>query len=124
MDEDSLIEKTLESSGNKHKYQYLLLILTTLIWVNVDLIGLTVPFLEKQPEVNYIDPVTKENITTQLNYTICKTIKDYKKTKVYGHSWVSEFGIECSKFENDLIGTLLFVGTTIGIFYNSNIKTS
>ena len=125
--EETLIDKTLENGGTKHRYQYVMLALTLLIWINIDLIEISFPYLEKEPEVNYIDPKTGENVTSQLNYTICETIKDYKITKVYGHSWVSEFGIECSKFENSLIGTLIFLGGAIGkkmniLTYNNNIK--
>jgi len=115
MDDDSLIEKTIEIGGNEHKYQYFILLFAVLIWVHSDLIIITIPFLEKQPEVNFIDPITFENVTTQLNYTICETVKNYTITKVYGHSWVSEFGIECSPFENTMLGTLIFLGSTSGI---------
>jgi len=112
--EQTLIEKTLEKGGTRHKYQYIMLILTLIIWINIELIAISFPYLEKQPEVSYIDPVTHENITTQLNYTICDTIQNYEYVKVYGHSWVSEFGIECNQFEVSLIGTLLFAGSAVG----------
>ena len=115
-DQSTILDKTIETSGDRHRYQYLIMILATVIWINAELITFSIPYLEKQPEISYIDPISKEYITTQLNYTICKN-KDisYTKTKVYGHSWVSEFGIECSQSKNDLLGTLLFIGTTLGI---------
>ena len=114
MDDDDLLEKTIEIGGNEHKYQYVILLFALLIWIHTNLVIITLPYLEKQPEVNFIDPITHQNITTQLNYTICSDIKDYTITKVYGHSWVSEFGIECSQFENTLLGTLIYVGSTSG----------
>ena len=112
---ECLINRTLEESGDMHKYQYVVMILTLLIWINIELIPISFPFLEKQPEITYIDPISKLNITTQLNYSICdnKNI-NYTITKVYGHSWVSEFGIECDQFLVSLIGTLLFAGSILG----------
>ena len=114
---DALIDKTLEISGNKNKYQYIILIITFVLYTNISLIEVSFPYLEKQPEVNYIDPDTGENITTQLNYSICKNIQNYTITRTYGHSWTSEFNIECNEVKNDLIGTLLIFGATIGISF-------
>jgi len=114
-EEECLIEYSLEQSGNRHKYQYIVMLLTLLIWINIELIAISFPFLEKQPEVSYIDPITKQLITSQLNYTICEEVKNYTITKVYGHSWVSEFGIECNQFLNSMIGTLLFAGSIVGM---------
>ena len=116
--DESLIEKTIEVGGTEHKYQYIMLLFAVLIWIHTDLIILTVPFIEKQPEVNFIDPITFENVTTQLNYTICDTVKNYTKTKVYGHSWVSEFNIECDQFANTMLGIMIFLGSTIGKIIN------
>ena len=115
--QETLIEKTLEQSGTKHKYQYIMLILTLLIWINIDLVSISFPFIEKEPEVNYIDPISGENITTQLNYTICDDpLIHYTKTKVYGHSWISMFDIECNPFKISLIGISVFLGGVIGSF--------
>jgi len=111
---ETLLDKAFETGGSTNKYQYIMLCLTLLIWINVEMVLISFPFLEKQPEVNFIDPITDENVTTQLNYIICEDVKNYTITKVYGHSWVSEFNIECSKFDNSLIGTLIFIGGVIG----------
>ncbi len=110
--ESNLIDRTLETGGTRHKYQYLMLLLTLMIWINIALFSISFPFLQKQPEVNYIDPNTGKNHTAQLNFTICEW--KYTPVKVYGHSWVSEFGLECSKIGISTMGTILFLASSLG----------
>ena len=63
----SILEKMLEISGSEHKYQYLILLLTFMIWINLNLLTLIIPYLEKQPEVSYILYVSNVVVFFSIN---------------------------------------------------------
>jgi len=111
---DNEIEKIIELAGNKNKYQVLVLAITFMIWMCVDLIPISLAFLEKMPLVEYIDP-NGEKVQTYLTYEICKKYTDsFSVVEPCGHSWVSEFNIECDDVKTGFIGTSSYIGVFIG----------
>ncbi len=113
--ESNLFNNALKKAGNSHKYQYILLLLSTLTWVFIDLISISFPFIQKMPKVQYYNSTTHTNIITTLTYEICED-KDitYNKTKVYDYSWISELDVECNRFKNSIISMGIFSADIIG----------
>ena len=110
--EDKNIEKIIEIPGNNHKYQYRILFLTFGIWVSLDILSISLPYLEKMPTVSYkLDNGTFKNST--LTYKICET-KNYTIIEKSGHSWVVEYNIYCDRVKTGLIGSFAFLGVFIG----------
>ena len=84
----------------------------------MDLLAISLPLIEKASDIEYLDPQTGNLIRTQLNYTSCNWPKDsYNITKIYKHSWTSEFDIECDKFKIGLIGSFTFAGIFTGSLF-------
>lgn len=116
------IDNIIQLAGNKNRYQYITLLFTFLIWVNVELLPISLPFFEKSPEIAYVDQSTGNIIHTQLNYTTCTWPEEYYNvTKVYKHSWISTFNIECDKLLIGLIGSFTFAGVCVGSLFFKTI---
>ena len=112
---DEKIDKIIDLCGTKNKYQYILVFISFISWINNMMVSIALPFLEKTPEIIYIDPKTKEIKTSHLNYTICTWDKSlYNISKIDKYSWVNEFNISCDRFKTGLIGTLNFSGSFLG----------
>jgi MFS family permease len=112
---DEKIDKIIDLCGTKNKYQYILVFISFISWINNMMVSIALPFLEKTPEIIYIDPKTKEIKTSHLNYTICTWDKSlYNISKIYEYSWVNEFNISCDQVKTGLIGSLNFGGSFLG----------
>ena len=116
---DEKIEKVLSLVGNEHCYQYFTLIVIVFLWINCNFISIVIPYLEREPIINYRD-IKGEHYNVTLTNEICERIHDfhhkhkYEIVKQYKYSWVSEYGIECNKVEVGLIGSFAFIGNTAG----------
>ena len=108
---DKKIDKLIELCGTKNKYQFILLFISLTAWINNMMVSVTLPILEKTPEVIYKD--LKGNlIKSKLDYEICKL--PYIITKKYPYSWVSDFNISCNQLKTGFIGTINFLGSFVG----------
>ena len=105
---DQNIEKLLSIAGNENKYQYFVLILFLVLWINCNFMAPVLPYLEREPIVEH------NNEIKTLFFEICKNSTNYKIIERFGYSWISEFGIECNKFKIGLIGVFTFIGNTMG----------
>jgi hypothetical protein len=91
---DEKIEKVIALAGNENRYQYFTLFVIVFLWINCNFIAIVIPYLEREPIVNYKDRrgVLHENVT--LTNEICgQTHGRYEIVEKYSYSWVSEFGI-------------------------------
>jgi MFS family permease len=103
---------------NTKQNQYLILIIAFLLNMNICIMLISLPFIEKNPEVSYIDPQSGETIITTLTYEICENKSNtYQKVKEYGFSWTSEFEITCNEFQTSLIGNFAFIGAFLGSLF-------
>jgi MFS family permease len=109
------IEKIIELAGTNNRYQYILLLITLFIWINVDIIPISLPFLEKMPDISYTDS-SGRTINSQLNYSLCESNKNYNITSSYAYSWVIEFNVYCDRLTTGLIGSICFLGSFISSF--------
>ena len=113
---DQKIEKLIALAGNEHRYQYFTLGVILLLWSNCNFILCVLPFLEREPYINYTDSnsIFHENVI--LTSDICTELdgKGYKVVKSYDYSWASEFHIECKSFEIGSIGSFAFAGNAAG----------
>ena len=105
---DQKIEKLLSIAGNENRYQYFVLILFLFLWINCNFMAPVLPYLEREPLIEH------KNETKTLSFDICRNSTAYKIIQRFGYSWISEFGIECSKFKIGLIGVFTFIGNTMG----------
>jgi MFS family permease len=111
------VDKILESAGNKNRYQYFILIMAFCFWTTMDLISISLPYLEKTRIVQIYDNTTNTHYNSSLNYSLCEENNIFNKTiEVNGHSWVIEYDIECDKFKTGLIGSVSFLGVMLGAF--------
>ena len=111
---DEQIEKLLTIIGDNKRYQYFLLIIIFMTWIIIDIIPISLPFLEKTYDIIYENSLTGEIIKTSLNYTICEKHIQYNITKTYNYSWTIEFGLCCDKILTGLIGSITFIGAFLG----------
>ena len=105
---DEKIEKLLSIAGNEHRYQYFVLVLFLVLWINCNFMAPILPYLEREPIVKH------QSENKSLTFEICKNSTSYKIMERFGYSWISEFKIECEKFKIGLIGAFTFVGNTMG----------
>jgi MFS family permease len=109
------VEILFATAGNAGRFQYIILFLTFAYWINVDIIPISLPYLEKNPLVNYTNTTSGEYVQmVPLNYTICESGFNYVTAEKYNFSLTSEFGKECDKIIVSLIGSLTFIGSFIG----------
>ena len=109
---DEKIEQLLSYAGNEHKYQYFVLAIFLFLWMNCNFMAVVLPYLERQPLIKYTD----ENNIVHTNETLSNEMcgKQFEILERFGYSWVSEFDIECDKFNIGLIGVFTFIGNTMG----------
>ena len=110
---DNKIEKLLELSGNKHRYQYFTLAIFVFLWINCNFLIVVLPYLEREPLVNYIGSDGKNHTNETLTNEICDNY-EYQIVERFNYSLVSELGIECNKKDVGFIGSFSFVGNTAG----------
>ena len=110
------IEKIIELSGNKNRFQYFLEIIIILYWINCNLLSVSLPYLENTSIVSYYDSEKNETIKESMNYDLCKMEKDetFEIVETYKYSWVIEQNLECNKVKTGLIGTIAFTGNMLG----------
>ena len=116
---DEQIEKIISLAGNKNHYQYFTLIVIVFLWINCNFIAIVLPFIEREPIINYQDKEgyhSKETLTNEICDKIEDYYGDYNYTVVesFNYSWVIEYHIECNKFDVGLIGSFAFIGNTAG----------
>ena len=109
---DEKIEKLLSLAGNEHRYQYFALAIFLFLWMNCNFMAVVLPYLEREPLVKYTDENNIVHVNQTLSNEICE--KKYEILKRFDYSWVSEFDIECDKFNIGLIGVFTFIGNTMG----------
>lgn len=111
------VDSLLEVAGNKGRYQYWILGLAFGFWVTLDLLSISLPYLEKTSTLKMWDKSDKTYKNVSLNYDTCKNKNLYENRTIVeqsGHSWVIEFGIECDKVRTGMIGSLSFLGVLVG----------
>ena len=109
---DEKIEKLLSYAGNENRYQYFALAIFLFLWMNCNFMAVVLPYLEREPLVKYKDENNIIHSNEGLTNDICG--KEYEILERFGYSWVSEFNIECDKFNIGLIGVFTFIGNTMG----------
>ena len=109
---DEKIEKLLSLAGNEHRYQYFALTIFLFLWMNCNFMAVVLPYLEREPLVKYTDENNIVHVNQTLSNEICE--KKYEILKRFDYSWVSEYNIECDKFNIGLIGVFTFIGNTMG----------
>ncbi len=113
---DEKIESLFKLAGNSNIYQYTLLLITSLIWINLHNLSVTVGFLEKLPDITYYDNNSGKFIESTLNSTICNWKDNYTITKKYSHSIVTSFGYDCNPLWIGFLGSSIFLGNLLGSF--------
>ena len=112
---DEKIEKVIALAGNQNRYQYFTLIVIVFLWINCNFISIIIPFIEREPLINYKDNDGEIHTNVTLTHEICEEYEGkYEIVERFNYSWVSEFGIECKKFEVSLVGSFVFIGNTAG----------
>ena len=112
---DEKIEKVIALAGNQNRYQYFTLIVIVFLWINCNFISIIIPFIEREPLINYVDNDGEQHTNVTLTHEICEDYEGkYEIVERFNYSWVSEFDIECKKFEVSLIGSFVFIGNTAG----------
>ena len=116
---DEKVDKLIDLCGTRNKYQFILLGISFICWANNMLTAIGLPFLEKVPEVSYVNELGMEE-TNRLNYTICTWDKSrYKISRTFEYSWVIETDIVCDQLKTGLLGTSTFTGNFCGsILFN------
>ena len=113
---DEQIEKIISLAGNENRYQYFTLCIIIFLWINCNFISCVLPFIEREPIINYIDSdgIFHENVT--LTNDICMDLngRNYTVIKSFGYSWASEFNIECDSFKISAIGSFSYLGNAMG----------
>ena len=109
---DEKIEKLLSFAGNENRYQYFVLLIFLFLWMNCNFMAVVLPYLEREPIINYKDENNIMHYNESLSNDLCG--KEYQILERFGYSWVSEFDIECDKFKIGLIGVFTFIGNTMG----------
>ena len=106
------IEKLLSFAGNEHRYQYFVLFIFLFLWANCNFLAVVLPYLEREPLINYYDTNNILHEKESLSYEKCSF--KYKIVETFKYSWINEFGLECDKFRIGLIGVFTFIGNTLG----------
>ena len=121
---DEKIDKVLALAGNEHRYQYFTLIVIIFLWVNCNFISCVLPFLEREPIINYVDSEGKFHENVTLTSDICNDLqgRNYTVVESFGYSWATEFHIECESAEIGNIGSFAFIGNAAGGFVFSFIS--
>jgi MFS family permease len=121
---DEKIDQVLALAGNEHRYQYFTLVVIIFLWVNCNFISCVLPFLEREPIVNYTDSEGNFHENVTLTSDICMDLngRNFTVVESFGYSWASEFHIECKNAEIGNIGSFAFIGNAAGGFVFSFIS--
>jgi len=120
---DEKIEKVIALAGNENRYQYFTLVVIVFLWINCNFIAIVIPYLEREPIINYKDRHGKYHYNVTLSNEICRHIHGkYNIVESFNYSWVTEYGIECKKVEIGFIGSFAFIGNTLGGLVFSSIN--
>ena len=115
---DEQLEKIIALAGNNNRYQYFTLIVVTFLWINCNFISTIIPFIEREPLINYYDENGNYHQNETLTNEICDLYKERDEEleiiERFKYSWVSEYNIECEKWDKGLIGSFIYVGNTAG----------
>ena len=115
---DEQLEKIIALAGNNNRYQYFTLVVITFLWVNCNFISTIIPFIEREPLINYYDKDGNYHESETLTNEICDLYKERGQEleilERFRYSWVSEYNIECEKMDIGLIGAFIYVGNTAG----------
>ncbi len=106
------IEILLSYAGNEHRYQYFVLFIFLFLWANCNFMAVVLPYLEREPIINYHD--SNNNFHEKETLSNEKCSYKYEIVERFDYSWITEFGIECDKFRIGLIGAFTFIGNTLG----------
>ena len=102
-------------SGDSNKYQYITLFIGILIWATLNILNVSIPFLEIMPIVSYHDKDTGTYYEgVELTYAICENQKYVIDKHLSKPSWVYQHEIYCSRIKTGLIGGFLSLGLLIG----------
>ena len=121
---DEKIDKVIALAGNEHRYQYFTLCVIIFLWINCNFISCVLPFIEREPIVNYTDKDGKYHENAILTSDICSELdgREFQVVESFGYSWASEFHIECSNAHISNIGAFAFIGNSAGGFVFSFIS--
>ena len=116
------IHELVSLAGHRNKYQAFIVGIVFLIWVNTSVINYSLAFLESMPEITHVVEENGSQIikAETLTYEICD--KDYEVKHRHEHSAFTDFndGTECHQLKVSLIGTVNYIGSTLGnIFFGS-----
>ena len=106
------IERLLSYAGNEHRYQYFVLFIFLFLWANCNFMTVVLPYLEREPLVNYYDSNNILHKNEPLSNERCSY--KYEIIERFSYSWLTEFNIECDKYRIGLIGAFTFIGNTLG----------
>ena len=122
---DEKIDKIIALAGNENRYQYFTLVVIVLLWINCNIIAVIIPYLEREPIVNYIDKRGKYHYNTTIDNEICLRMQDQQKYNIvetYNYSWVIEYNIECDQMNIGFMGSFAFIGNTLGGLIFSSVN--
>ena len=121
---DEKIDKVIALAGNENRYQYFTLCVIIFLWINCNFISCVLPFIEREPIVNYTDKDGKYHENAILTSDICSELdgREFQVVESFGYSWASEFHIECSNAHISNIGAFAFIGNSAGGFVFSFIS--
>ena len=121
---DEKIDKVIALAGNEHRYQYFTLCVIIFLWINCNFISCVLPFIEREPIINYTDEKGEYHENAILTSDICSELngREYQVVESFGYSWASEFHIECSNTDISNIGSFAFIGNSAGGFVFSFIS--
>ena len=119
--ESQKLDHYLEKCGNKNRYQFISVLIIFFIYGTSEFIAISLPLLEINPIVSYLNPETNSIITTQSTYKLCNDsitnnfeliiLTDKSKSSI-----VTDFKIYCDQNKVSLIGSSLFIGVMLGSF--------
>ena len=123
---DEKIDKVIALAGNEHRYQYFTLGVIIFLWINCNFISGVLPFIEREPIVNYTDSKGIFHRDATLTNDICSELElsggNYTVVQEFGYSWATEFKIECNSGAIGNIGAFAFIGNAAGGFVFSFIS--
>jgi len=112
MDEE--YEKIEKVVGNQHKYQYITLFISMIIWFATSYITVSVPFFVKRPQAEYFNSTSGQIMkVSKLTYQICDEF-EYNITKTYDYSLINQYNINCEKLKVGLIGSTISFAMLVG----------
>lgn len=110
------VEDAFISAGNKHKYQKTVLFAIMFTWLSVDFISLVFPLLELEPD--YYCKIGEVYISCD-NKLACSLPADSIKRIIEYKNILTDYHIDCEKFDLIMLGVSYTVGILIGSFLAS-----